>query len=437
MQPAWIIERKRDGAELSAAEISDFIAGYASGVIPDYQMSALAMAIFFRGMNEAEICALTEAMLHSGDTLDTRLFGRPSVDKHSTGGVGDKVSLVLAPVAAVCGVSVPMISGRGLGITGGTLDKLEAIPGYRTRLEPREFLHIVETCGCSIAGATARIAPADAKLYALRDVTATVPSIPLITASILSKKLAEGLDGLVLDVKYGHGAFMREISQARELATTMQRVAAKLGCHATALLTSMQEPLGESAGNMLEIIEVIECLNGDGPSDLRLLVEEFAIEMLLLGRICVQRQEAVVKVRQSIASGAAFKRFCKMVELHGGQIEYLNDPARFKCSAITHQLRAEKSGFLELCNAEAIGRACIILGAGRSRSDDVIDHAVGISKLKKSGTRIQQGDILALVHANSATKLAEACLLLKSAFVISPHDLPSPLPLIQERIGTA
>ena len=441
MQPAWIIERKRDGAELSGDEIKFFIAQYASGSIPDYQMSALAMAIYFQGMNHEEISALTAAMLHSGDTLETRLFGRPSIDKHSTGGVGDKVSLALAPLAAVCGLSVPMISGRGLGITGGTLDKLEAIPGYRTRLEPAEFLQIIEVCGCSIAGATARIAPADAKLYALRDVTATVPSIPLITASILSKKLAEGLDGLLLDVKFGHGAFMRDFDRARELAVTMQRVAAAMGCPSVALLTRMDEPLGETVGNTLELIEIIETLKGAGPSDLSLLLEESAVEMLLLGRVCTQREQAQTKIRAALSSGEAFERFLKMIELHGGALDYITNPSRLPRASILQQVRAEKSGVLDVVNAEAIGRACVILGAGRSRSDDLIDHAVGISELKKSGASVKQGDILAVMHANSATKLSEALSFLDAAFVIRAHDsLPSQSaiarqPLIAERIG--
>ena len=443
MQPVWIIERKRDGAELSASEIEFFISHYADGSIPDYQMSALAMAIYFRGMNQVEICNLTAAMLKSGDTLNSRSRGRPSVDKHSTGGVGDKVSLALAPLAAVCGLNVPMISGRGLGITGGTLDKLEAIPGYRTRLQPQEFLKIVETCGCSIAGATARLAPADAKLYALRDVTATVPSIALITASILSKKLAEGLDGLVLDVKFGRGAFMREINKARELAVMMQSVAAAMGCPTVALLTSMHQPLGHAVGNALELIEIIDTLKGGGPSDLYLLLEESAIEMLLLGKICAQRQQAQAKIRAAISGGAAFECFLKMVELHGGKLEYITDPQLLPRASIIQEIRADVSGLLDLVDAEAIGRACVLLGAGRSRSDDLIDHAVGISELKKSGASVQQGDILALVHANDPAKLTEARKLLRSAFVIREHGSTQPqstdqhLNLIAERIGAS
>lgn len=438
MQPAWIIERKRDGHELSSAEIKEFIQAYSDGVIPDYQMSALAMAIFFRSMNENEICALTEAMLHSGDVLNPKNKSRPYIDKHSTGGVGDKVSLPLAPIAAACGLNVPMISGRGLGITGGTLDKLESIPGYRTKLDPVEFLKIVDQCGCSIAGATARIAPADAKLYALRDVTATVPSIALITASILSKKLAEGLDGLVLDVKFGRGAFMRELSKARELATMMQRVAAKMGCPTVALLTNMDQPIGETAGNTLEVVESIEVLKSKGSSDLKLLVKECAIEMLLISKIYDSREVAGSRIDQAIQSGAAFEIFKKMVELHGGDVGYIEDPTKFSAASIVHEFKAEQSGILNFIDAELVGRACIILGAGRSRSDDLIDHAVGISKLKKTGAHIQQGDVLALVHSNCASKLTQACLLLKQAISIAPHADPSlsQTALIQERIAS-
>ena len=282
MVPQWIIEKKRDGHALNEEEIRFFIDGYTRGDIPDYQMAAMAMAIFLRGMNAAETAVLTDAMMRSGDLIDTSSIAAPRVDKHSTGGIGDKISLVLAPLLACCGAAVPMISGRGLGITGGTLDKLASIPGYRTDLSEEEFVRVVRTCGCSITGQTARLVPADRKLYALRDVTATVPSIPLITASIMSKKLAEGIDHLVLDVKFGTGAFMRTRMDAHRLASSLVRVGREMGRKVTALLTDMNEPLGRTAGNALEVVESVECLYGRGPADVMDLTLALGAELLAM-----------------------------------------------------------------------------------------------------------------------------------------------------------
>ncbi|MEI6971225.1 MAG: thymidine phosphorylase, partial [bacterium] len=334
MLPQWIIEKKRDGQELSEDDIRYFIGGFTSGTIPDYQMSALAMAILLRGMTSAETAILTNVMMMSGDLVDTTSIKLPRIDKHSTGGIGDKISLVLAPLAACCGLAVPMISGRGLGITGGTLDKLESIPGYRTDLSEKEFVSIISKCGCSIIGQTERLAPADRKLYALRDVTGTVPSIPLIVASIMSKKLAAGLDGLVLDVKCGRGAFMKTGADAKALATALLEVARHMGKAATALITDMDQPLGRTAGNTLEVIEAIEVLKGGGPRDIIDLTLALCARMLVLAKVTTTESYATTMLRAKLSSGEAFARFVQMVALHKGDTSVLSNPSRFGAAAI-------------------------------------------------------------------------------------------------------
>jgi pyrimidine-nucleoside phosphorylase len=334
MLPQWIIEKKRDGHELSEPEIRQFINAYAKGDLPDYQMSAMAMAIFLRGMNPKEIAVLTDAMMRSGDLVDTSAIKRPKVDKHSTGGIGDKVSLILAPLVACCGLAVPMISGRGLGITGGTLDKLESIPRYRTNLSDQEFIAVIQQCGCSIIGQTKQLAPADKKLYALRDVTGTVASIPLITASIMCKKLAEGIDALVLDVKCGKGAFMRTQKDARALALSMVRVGKAMGKGMAALITDMNQPLGRTAGNALEVLESIETLQGKGPKDLTDITIAFAEEMMILGKVARDRAKARRQLEEAIRSGAAFAKFREMVELQGGDLSVIDDPTRLPAARI-------------------------------------------------------------------------------------------------------
>jgi len=423
MVPQWIIEKKRDGGVLSTDEIQSFISGYTRGEIPDYQMAALAMAIYFRGMTFDETAALTDAMMRSGDVLDTSSIPNPTVDKHSTGGVGDKVSLILAPLVACCGVAVPMLSGRGLGITGGTLDKLESIPGYNTRLTPDAFLEVVRKCGCSIMGQTENLAPADRKLYALRDVTATVPSIPLISASIMSKKLAEGASGLVLDVKWGRGAFMKTRKEARTLATTMVEIGARMGRRMTALLTCMDQPLGDTAGNALEIEETVRCLKGKGESGLMKVTMELSAHMLVLAGRASDLKDATAQLRKQLLSGAAFERFRLMVSLHGGDVSVVNDPTSLPRAKVTRPFPANQGGYLSQVDADAIGRACLALGAGRRRVEDAIDHAVGVSGIRKVGEHVQQGQPLLALHGNDESRVREAEKLLESAFQYSPEPV--------------
>lgn len=433
MMPQWIIEKKRDGRELGAAEIEFFIAGYTRGEIPDYQMAALAMAIFLRGMTDAETALLTEAMMRSGDVLDTSAIVRPKVDKHSTGGIGDKISLPLAPLLACAGVAVPMISGRGLGITGGTLDKLESIPGYRTNLDEREFLDIVADIGCAIVGQTDRLAPADRKLYALRDVTATVPSIPLITASIMSKKLAEGIDHLLLDVKFGAGAFMRTRSDARRLAESLARVGRAMGKGVRALLTDMNQPLGRAVGNALEVVESAEVLYGRGPEDVTELTLAFGAELLAMAGAASDPGAARATLEHALTSGAAIAKFQEMIRRQGGDAEAVADYNRLPAAAIRVPLTAPCAGYVAGVDAERIGRACVLLGAGRKKTDDAVNPAVGLSDLVKIGERVEKGGTLAVAHANDRARLEEARKLLVEAFTFADGPPPS-APLIVERM---
>ncbi len=435
MVPQWIIEKKRDGQVLEADEIRDFIQGYTAGRIPDYQMAAMAMAIYFKGMTPAEIAALTDTMLHTGDVIDTSAISLPKVDKHSTGGIGDKVSIVLAPLAAAAGVAVPMISGRGLGITGGTLDKLASIPGFRTDLTEKRVTEIIHACGFSIIGQPADAAPADKKLYALRDVTATVPSIPLITASIMCKKLAEGIDSLVLDVKWGTGAFMKSVAAARELAESMVRVGEAMGKNITAFITSMNQPLGQAVGNSLEIIESMECLQGqhlDG--DLMQVTLRLTAEMLQLAGKASSEAEANDILLGLLRSGAAFECFKKMTALQGGDPSALDDFSKLPTASIVHDYVAPASGILARVDADGIGRASLVLGGGRQKTDDGIDFAVGLSNLAKVGQTVSKGDRLATIHANDPGKLDQALAYVRDAFAIA--DAPAPAePLVVERIG--
>lgn len=426
MLPQWIIAKKRDGESLTEEEIRFFIEGYGNGDIPDYQMSALAMAIYFRDMTFSETAVLTETMMRSGSVLDTSSIDAPTSDKHSTGGVGDKVSLILAPLVACGGVAVPMISGRGLGITGGTLDKLEAIPGYRTDLSVDEFLDTIRQCGCSIIGQTAELAPVDKKLYALRDVTGTVPSIPLITASIMSKKLAESTDALVLDVKWGKGAFMKTRKDATRLAETMVEVGTQMGRKMAALLTDMNQPLGRTAGNALEIVETIEALKGNGPEDLMTVTIELSAYMLLLAGKAESLDEARERLTGFIASGIAIERFKAMVQLHGGNTAVIDDPSILQQAEIKRDFTANTSGYISDVDAEIIGKACIILGAGRREVEDNVDHAVGVSGLLKTGAEVREGDSLLTLHANSIEKASEAHAMLRDAFTISGNKPDEP-----------
>jgi pyrimidine-nucleoside phosphorylase len=397
-------------------------------------MSALAMAIFFRGMSPEELAVLTDAMMRSGAQLDTASVPAPKIDKHSTGGIGDKVSLPLAPLVASCGVAVPMISGRGLGITGGTLDKLESIPGYRTQLSTGEFLDVLQKCGCSIIGQTAELAPADKKLYALRDVTGTVPSIPLISASIMSKKLAEGLDGLVLDVKWGKGAFMKTRKQARELAQTMMEIGRRMGKRMAALITDMNQPLGRTVGNALEIVETVETLQGRGPKDLLKITLELAWHMLRLAGRAADRKAALKLLRQQIRSGAALEKFREMVRLHGGSLDAIDNVSSLSTARLRAEHKAARSGYVAEVDAEVLGKACIVLGAGRRQVTDRIDHAVGLSAIIKVGEKVESGQPLAVLHANDQTRLDEAGAILKDGFAIADEP-PAPRRLIAETIS--
>jgi len=425
MLPQWIIEKKRDGKELSEEEIRFFIKGYTEGSIPDYQMSALAMAIYFKSMNPAEVSVLVDAMMRSGDLVDTSSIPLPKADKHSTGGIGDKVSLVLAPLVACFDVAVPMISGRGLGITGGTLDKLESIPGYQAKISEKHFIDVIKQCGCSIIGQTDRLAPADKKLYALRDVTATVPSIPLITASIMCKKMAEGIDALVLDVKCGSGAFMKTIEDARALAISMINVGKAMNKKVSAIITDMNQPLGQTAGNALEVIESVETLRGRGPADLVDLTVLFAAEMISLVHPVKDMKALEADLRNKLNNGEALARFRDMVRLQHGDVKAIDDLSRLPKAKIVEQYSAPHAGYITEVNADAIGRACIVLGAGRKKTEDPVDFAVGISDLVKIGDKVTKGDPLLMIHANDKRKLVEAETLLAQAFRFSATPVSS------------
>lgn len=436
MVPQWIIEKKRDGHVLSDEEIRFFINGYTAGTIPDYQMSAMAMAIFLKGMTPEETAVLTDAMMHSGVMVDTSSIKLPKVDKHSTGGIGDKVSLILAPLAACAGLAVPMISGRGLGITGGTLDKLESIPGFRTNLSEAEFIATIQKCGFSMIGQTGEIAPADKKLYALRDVTGTVASIPLITASIMCKKMAEGIDSLVLDVKWGTGAFMRTIEDATALAKSMVRVGKALNKGMVALLTDMNQPLGRTAGNALEVIESIECLQGKhNGEDLMNITLALTAEMLVLGKKAANTVEALGILHRHIESGAAFSKFKEMAALHGADISTLDDLTRLPRATLIRNFVAPSSGYLAKVDAESIGRAVLVLGGGRQKTDDQIDYAVGTSGLAKIGDAVKRGQPLVTLHANSEAKLAQAMPYIEQAFTIADTPVTGTTPIVARITG--
>ena len=404
-----LIERKRDGGELTAKEIGLIIEQFTSGDLPEYQMSALAMAIFFRGMSAEETGALTEAMLHSGSVLKWPAGSPMRVDKHSTGGIGDKTSLVLAPLLACDGLWVPMISGRGLGITGGTLDKLESIPGFRTQLDEEEIRRVIAKVGCVMVGQTGNICPADKKLYALRDVTGTVPSIPLITASIMSKKLAEGLDRLILDVKFGSGAFMKTREQADLLAKSMVSVGRVLGVRASVRLSEMNQPTGESAGNALEVAECVRCLQGQGPADLEEIVLDLAVAVSVSSR---------EQLRRWIRDGSAWEKFQKMVSLQGGDVSALERLTEIHRAPSIGELKAMMSGRLEKMDAGTIGQVVLELGGGRAKANDTIDFAVGCDQIAKVGTEVREGDVLLQVHARTPQSLETALERLKDGVSI-------------------
>jgi pyrimidine-nucleoside phosphorylase len=433
MLVASLIERKRDGQSLTADEWSELVAEYTAGRVPDYQVSALLMAVLFRGMESHELDAYTQALLDSGDRLRFEGFNRPRVDKHSTGGVGDKVSIVLVPLVAACGLAVPMMSGRGLGHTGGTVDKLESIPGFRTGISLEEADRLVRSLGCAMLRQTGEIAPADGKLYALRDVTATVESIPLIAASIMSKKLAEGLTGLVLDVKTGSGAFLPDLDRALELAKTMIRLGENQGCRTVALLTAMDRPLGRALGNALEIEECIQSLEGRGPADLMAVTLALGEEMLLLGGMVKDRQEARKKQEDAIASGRALEMFGKLIEAQGGDRRILDDPSLLPQAKAVEIYRAPESGIVSQVEPRQIGRAIVELGGGRRTLEDAVDHSVGFVVTVKPGDTVTEGEPIASVFARDKAGVDIGFRTLSHAIAIG--DRPAkPAVLVSHRV---
>jgi pyrimidine-nucleoside phosphorylase len=430
-----VIRKKRDGVELSRDEIESLVNAYTRGDIPDYQVSAWLMAVVLRGMTRAETAALTDAMLRSGEVLDLSSLPGKKVDKHSTGGVGDKTSLVLAPLAAAAGVIVPMISGRGLGHTGGTLDKLEAIPGFNVNLPVARFRRVLETCGCCMIGQTAEIAPADRKLYALRDVTGTVESPYLICASIMSKKLAEGIDALALDVKTGSGAFMKSEKDAVFLAELMVETGQRMDKQVVALITDMDQPLGNMIGNALEVVEVVEILRGEGPEDLRQLCVELAGWMLHLGGVSDTIKEGKEQSEKLITSGKALHKFRQMVELQGGDPRAIDDPKKLPQAQHTMTLASPRNGYLASLQCEQIGTACVILGGGRERKEDSVDPSVGIVLHKKVGDGIAAGEPLATIYYNAETRANRAMQLLEESYDICDTPPREKRPLIHRVIG--
>ncbi|SMD09930.1 thymidine phosphorylase [Rhizobium sp. RU36D] len=435
MIPQEIIRRKRDGAVLSAAEIAGFISGLSDETISEGQVAAFAMAVFFRGMSSEEIVALTLAMRDSGEVLSWQGLGRPVADKHSTGGVGDNVSLMLAPIVAACGLAVPMISGRGLGHTGGTLDKLQSIPGYNVMPDPALFRRTVDQVGCAIIGQTADLAPADRRLYAIRDVTATVESIPLITASILSKKLAAGLETLVLDVKFGNGAFMASLEEAEALAQSLVRVANGAGVKTSALLTDMNQPLADAAGNALEVRNSVDFLKGNkSGSRLEAVTLALGAEMLVNAGTTPDLVAAETLCRRALDSGQAAEIFGRMVHALGGPADFMErSNAYLETAPVVVEVEAPTAGWLSSCDARALGLAVVELGGGRLRPSDAIDHRVGLDGLKPLGTQVEKGDVIARVHAADRESGARIAAGVAALYVIG-DSAPTETPVVARRI---
>jgi pyrimidine-nucleoside phosphorylase len=433
MRVVDLIRQKRDGGVLERAAIESFVTGVTDGTLPDYQASALLMAILLRGMTPEETAALTDAMVRSGVRVTYPGLPGTPVDKHSTGGVGDKTSLVLAPLAAACGAYVPMMSGRGLGHTGGTLDKLEAIPGFRTGLSLEELKSAVASIGCALIGQTSEIAPADRRLYALRDVTATVESIPLICASIMSKKIAEGIGGLVLDVKTGTGAFMKTPEASRALAEALVAIGRASGVRTEAVITRMDAPLGREVGNANEVIESIETLKGRGPADLEALSVLLAARMLVVAGVSLDEAAAEGRVRAAIASGAGVEKFRQIVEHQGGDPRVVDDYSRLPSAPDVEAVAAPGDGFVAALEAESVGRAAVALGAGRGRLDDVIDHGVGIRVVAPPGTGVRAGDAVVEIRHRNGRGLDTARVLLRQAVRISDAQ-PAARPIVVDRV---
>jgi pyrimidine-nucleoside phosphorylase len=428
MRAVEIIEKKRDGGELSAEEIASFIDGYVSGEIADYQAAAWAMAILLRGMSTRETVDLTMAMVRSGETLDLSAIAPLVVDKHSTGGVGDKTTLVVAPIVAAAGLPVVKMSGRGLGFTGGTLDKLEAIPGMDVSLSAERFREVVQRHGIAVVGQTADLVPADGKLYALRDVTGTVPSLPLIASSIMSKKIAGGADAIVLDVKVGNGAFMETLEEARALAELMIRIGQGVGRAVTALLSDMSQPLGYAIGNALEVSEAIACLQGGGPHDLREHCVAVAAEMLLLGHVATDPESARSMATAELDSGRALSKFEEWIAAQGGDSRVIGEPERLPVALRQQTVAATRAGYIERIDARAFGLACVELGGGRERKDDPIDPSVGLVLHVKVGDAVAQGQPVYTIHARTVASAAVAAQRLAAAIDLSEIEvLPPPL----------
>lgn len=426
MRAVDIIARKRDGHELTREEINFIIRGYTDGEVADYQMAALLMAIYLRGMTTEETLALTEAMLHSGEVVDFSDLGRPRVDKHSTGGVGDKTSLVIAPVVAAAGVLVPMISGRALAHSGGTLDKLESIPGFRTDLSLAEFRATLKDVGAALIGQTVEIAPADKKLYALRDVTATVACRPLMAASIMSKKMAEGASGLVLDVKTGSGAFLKKEEDATELAKLMISIARGMSRECIVFITDMNQPLGRAVGNSLELIEAFETLKGQGPDDFNTLCCELSAEMLVMGGIAIGTDRGRELYNELITSGAAVEKMRAIVRAQGGDPRVIDNYELLPRSAHQQEVVASQGGYVQAIDTEAIGHASMLLGAGRLRLDTAIDLGVGLTVHAKIGDKVEQGSSLVTIHFSDASRTDETQRDIREAYKIGPEPVEPP-----------
>ncbi len=434
-----LIAAKRDGAELRDEDIARLIEAHGTGDLADYQMSALCMAIYFQGMSASETAALTMAMLHSGEVIDLSGVPRVKVDKHSTGGVGDKVSLCLAPLVAACGVAVPMISGRGLGHTGGTLDKLEAIAGFNVSQDMASFARIVSEVGVCMIGQTGKLAPADKRIYALRDVTATVEAIPLIVASILSKKLAEGIDGLVLDVKVGRGAFMKTVPQARELAEALVRVGEAAGKKVSALLTDMEAPLGRCIGNAIETREAIEVLHGEGASDLVACTLALGSEMLVLGGVAATAEEGTEQLRDAVTSGRGAEVFERMIEAQGGDPMVVGDPSRLPQAEQVVEVLSDRDGVVTTIDALEMGLTSVAMGAGRTRADQAVDHAVGIELCCERNEQVEAGQPLAMLHVHDPIDAEKPALRVRQAFTIDPEASTSQAapPIVIGEVSTA
>ncbi len=424
-----LIGKKRDGGSLTAAELEWIIAEYTADVIPDYQLSAFLMAVIFRGMSTEELSAWTDAMLHSGDVLDLSSIAMPKIDKHSTGGVGDKISIPLAPLVTACGVAIPMMSGRGLGHTGGTLDKLDTIPGFKSRLDPDVFARQLDELGLVLAGQSETLVPADRRIYALRDASGTVPAVPLIASSIMSKKLAEDLDGLVLDVKIGSGAFMKDVASGTTLAETMVKLGRSHNTPVVGFLTDMDQPLGTEVGNANEMVESIAILRGEGPEDTTELTMVLGAEMLVLAGVADDRAAARAQLEAAVDTGAGLEVFAKVIDAQGGDPAVLDDPTLLPSADHAHVVAAERDGYVQRCDALAVGRSAVRLGAGRQAKEDEIDPGVGITVHAKVGDEVAAGDPLATVRYNTADQL-NACLpVLETAWVMSEEPQPT-IPLI-------